>query len=221
MIVQVRVSALSLLLISISCAPLQEVKQSSGEPKTPVESENSSPAASEAPEEIHIRKPEPSTEPSPVSQTGGDEPDWSRRYHELREKYQSAFSPPETGRPIEVQMLSGRQFMGILLDVTETELVLERGNGRVTLTSESLHPASAKSLFAPAYAAYHARKQAIDEYRRWQEQHGPVSDSPDPGNTSSASSAPETRKTEPDQTPWFIPQESDNPMFPVDSRRGK
>lgn len=151
--------------------------------------------------------------------TEPEQPDWRLRYQELYRMYTSTFSPPEPGSTVEVQLNSGRRMQGTLLELTEAEMKLNVPNGQITLAAETLSPASSQTFFVSFHAASKARQQAMNEYRRWQQQHTSVSSPP------SANSSQESKPQPPvdggddsDTDAWFISPGSDDPMFPIPPR---
>lgn len=221
-------SMIAFFFLAAACAPRQESEPSSAEGRGS-EASGRSNEEEDSPEPVVSGESETKTskgsratpEPAEEGPDGGEEPDWSGRYYALKEKYESEFSPPEPGRPIELKLSSGSTMSGTLVALTEKDLVLDLGHGQVTFGADALDPMTAKSYFAPAYGAYHARKQAIEEYQRWQAKHRPAPVTPEPGEVSSpprSSNEEETRKR---KTPWFIPQDSEDPMFRVEPGRKK
>lgn len=206
---------LAFVFFSMGCAPRQESDAPAEDPKIPDEIKKSPGEEPADPGEEAVPGPTPPPKTAAKAPTGGGEPDWSQRYYELKDKYQSSFSPPEPGQPIEVRISSDRIVRGTLVAVTEADIVLDLGNGRITLPPDSLHPLSAKSFFASYYGAFHARKQALEEYQHWRDSLRSVPKSPDQNPTSNPPAPAEAKEPGDKEPPWFVPQDSDDPMFKV------
>lgn len=140
---------------------------------------------------------------------------WSRRYQELYERFLSDYTAPATGRPVELKAASGQRVQGMLLELSPTEMKLDLGDRQVTVGPEHLHPASAVVFFPSAYAAFHARQQALEEYRAWQERYTTRPSARTADRTRDEAAAGR-RSANPRPTPWRIPQQSKDPMFPIE-----
>lgn len=184
-------------LLACGCAPTLPSEGDSDQ--EPFPTKNHIPVHDEAP----VKEPEGKGPPSLTSD--GKDINWSHRYEELYHYYHAEFTSPEVDQQVEVRAASGQMAEGILLAHNDEAILLQVGNRDVTLVPDQLHPSSSIEFFPTSYAAFKAREQSLREYRNWKSTRGSenVSPSAEPGRSS------------PQPTPWDIPPQSDDPMFPI------
>lgn len=192
------------------CAPQIE-PETSPAPVRPDSQISPEESVSSSTEETSINSSRPMPVNPAVDQAASSELDWSGRYKELFDYYYPLFPEPPTGRKVKLRAASGQLAEGFVRSLTPERMVFDLGDRQVTLTPEQLHSSSAYRYFPDAFAAYHARKQAKREYERWQKTAGL---SPQSRHTSV--DANPSGSASPRPTPWRIPPQSDDPMFPIE-----
>lgn len=196
------------------CAPPEDAAAPSS---SHTDTENPPPFSLEPPshsmvEENPPQSPGPLTPPTeqqglrPPTAAEPTTPDWSLRYRELVSQYAARFQAPPLGQSVDIQLASGRRITGVLTELTESELTLTLPNGSVSYPMQSLSADSAQRFFLGAYAARHARQQALREYHAWNSRQTPA----DPA----AQQDPPQRDPDPD--PGTPPEASqEDRMFPI------
>jgi hypothetical protein len=125
----------------------------------------SSPAAS--PAQTPGEAPPP-TDRTPEARHPGSHRDaryWHQRYTELRDKHRSEFVPPELLAATHLVLRSGSKQEGVLLGLTETNLILGLDRGSVEVPREIVSSKSRARFFLEDYAHAQAMNTVVAERR--------------------------------------------------------